>query len=54
VRDLFGRYLSRPEDMPRVHRERAAREPLHRLVCDYIAGMTDKYLLRRHAELFGK
>ena len=26
-------------------------EPLHRVVCDYIAGMTDKYLLHQHETL---
>jgi dGTPase len=25
---------------------------LHRTVCDYIAGMTDRYLLDEHARLF--
>lgn len=52
VRNLFEYYVESPERMPRVHSERAGQEPVPRLVCDYIAGMTDKYLLRRHAELF--
>lgn len=26
-------------------------DPLHRVVCDYIAGMTDKYLLHQHEKL---
>ncbi|MFQ5817705.1 MAG: deoxyguanosinetriphosphate triphosphohydrolase [Terriglobia bacterium] len=27
-------------------------EPVHRVVCDYIAGMTDTYVFRQHRELF--
>jgi dGTPase len=53
MRDLFEYYAKSPDKMPRIHRTRAEREPLHRVVCDYLAGMTDKYLLRQHAELLG-
>ena len=28
-------------------------EPRHRVVCDYIAGMTDHFLLRQCRELLG-
>lgn len=52
IRSLFEYYVEHPGQMPRVHRERAGREPLYRIVCDYLAGMTDKYLLRKYAELF--
>ena len=27
---------------------------LHRTVCDYVSGMTDRYLLDEHARLFKK
>jgi len=30
-----------------------ADEPLHRRVCDYIAGMTDGYFRRIYSELIG-
>jgi dGTPase len=53
IRELFEYYVRMPERMPRIHRDRAAREPVHRVVCDYLAGMTDKYLLRQHAERLG-
>jgi dGTP triphosphohydrolase len=39
--------------MPEYYFELAAREPRHRVVCDYIAGMTDHFLLRQHRELIG-
>ncbi len=45
---LFERWLSRPGEMPQTYRDRAQNEPLHRVVCDYIAGMTDLFLLRRY------
>ncbi len=51
VAALFDYYLRLPEKMPRFYRSRIETEPLHRIVCDYVAGMTDSFLLRRHAEL---
>src|SRR5580700_4866342 len=50
---LFDFYVSHPGTMPKAYAELAQRAPKHRVVCDYIAGMTDHYLLRLHAELLG-
>jgi dGTPase len=50
---LFDFYVDHPEAMPRAHAELAQRDPKYRVVCDYIAGMTDHYLLRQHAYLLG-
>ena len=50
---LFRHYLAHPESMPEYYSELAEREPPHRIVCDYIAGMTDHFLLRQHRELIG-
>ena len=50
---LFRYYLAHPESMPKYYAELALREPPHRVVCDYIAGMTDHFLLRQHHELLG-
>jgi dGTPase len=50
---LFRYYLAHPETMPPYYSELALREPPHRVVCDYIAGMTDHFLLRQHQELLG-
>jgi dGTPase len=51
--ELFCFYIAHPDRMPKAHAELARRSPKHRVVCDYIAGMTDNYLLRQHAELLG-
>jgi dGTPase len=53
LEQLFRYYLAHPEAMPEYYSELAAREPRHRVVCDYIAGMTDHFLLRQHRELVG-
>ena len=51
---LFTLFLENPAQMPASYVEQAKREPLHRVVCDYIAGMTDQFLLRRYQELVAK
>ncbi len=51
---LFSFFLENPERMPKLYAEMARSEPRHRVVCDYIAGMTDHFLLRRCAELLGR
>ena len=53
VASLFELFMSRPEALPTAYRKRAENEPPHRVVCEYIAGMTDKFLLRLHGELLG-
>jgi dGTPase len=50
---LFEFYLKHPEAMPKSYAGLAQREPRHRVVCDYIAGMTDHFLLRQHQDLLG-
>ncbi|HTW22772.1 MAG TPA: deoxyguanosinetriphosphate triphosphohydrolase [Candidatus Baltobacteraceae bacterium] len=50
---LFCFFLEHPERMPRQYAELAQNEPRHRVVCDYIAGMTDHFLLRQCRELLG-
>jgi dGTPase len=51
--EMFTLYLESPGRMPANYAAQAKSEPLHRVVCDYIAGMTDHYLLRQHGELLG-
>ncbi|HME11609.1 MAG TPA: dNTP triphosphohydrolase [Candidatus Acidoferrum sp.] len=50
--ELFELYLRTSESMPAAYEEQAMSEPRHVVVCDYIAGMTDQFLLRQHAEQF--
>jgi dGTPase len=44
--ELFEYYLAHPEKLPQNYVDALAASPLHRVVCDYIAGMTDGYFLR--------
>jgi dGTPase len=53
IGELFERFLREPELMPPGYTVQAESEPLHRVVCDYIAGMTDGFCERTWRELFG-
>jgi dGTPase len=48
---LFDFFLARPECLPANYLEESAGQPLHRQVCDYIAGMTDGFFARTCAQL---
>ena len=50
---LFRFYLEHPDRLPKYYAELAASEPPHRVVCDYMAGMTDQFLLRQCREHLG-
>ena len=50
MRALFDLLMRKPELLPEAYREEAAGEPLHRQVCDYIAGMTDGFFARACAQ----
>ena len=53
ITELFQLYLSKPEQLPNTTRSRIQRgEDHHRVVCDYIAGMTDRYCLEEYKKLF--
>src|SRR5688572_24922676 len=52
LRDLFESYVSEPLQLPPHYQERIDRDGLHRVVCDYIAGMTDRFALDEHRKLF--
>ena len=51
--DLFQGYLREPAQLPGETQKRAeAKGDLHRVVCDYVAGMTDRFALDEHYKLF--
>jgi dGTPase len=52
IRSLFEAYLRKPGQLPPPVRERSKREGLHRAICDYISGMTDRYILEEYKRLF--
>ncbi len=53
IAELFHLYLRKPEQLPKTTRTRILRgEGPPRVVCDYIAGMTDRYCLEEYKKLF--
>ena len=52
LRDLFGVYAEEPLQLPPRHQARIPQEGIHRVVCDYLAGMTDRFALDEHRKLF--
>ncbi|CAN5421741.1 deoxyguanosinetriphosphate triphosphohydrolase [soil metagenome] len=53
LRGVFAAYLQDPARLGDAAARRIESEGLHRTVCDYVAGMTDRYLLEEHARLTG-
>ncbi len=46
ISELFDFYVRHPDKLPENYSESLATSPVHRVVCDYIAGMTDGFFLR--------
>ncbi len=53
LRQVFEAYVTDPSLLGEQATRRLEAEGLHRTVCDYIAGMTDRYLLEEHARIAG-
>jgi dGTPase len=53
VRELFAAYCTQPSEMPVPWLQTGA-DSLERAVCDYIAGMTDRFAAREHERLTGR
>ena len=49
---IFDAHLKRPELLPDFYRSLLDEESLERVVCDYIAGMTDGYAVTKFNELY--
>ncbi len=52
ISDLFTEYVAEPAQLPESVQAQLEQRSLHRVVCDYIAGMTDRYALQEHQKLF--
>lgn len=52
IRALFEAYCRHPEQMAASYSDRVDREPLRRVVADYIAGMTDRFAEDEYISLF--
>ena len=52
LQELYTYYIAHPEALPQDFQPQLTFEGLPRVVCDYIAGMTDKYAMYKYDELF--
>jgi dGTPase len=48
ISELFEFWVFKPEHLPSSYQEKARQDPLPRVVCDYIAGMTDNYIFEQY------
>ena len=48
IEELFRFFVASPERLPQPYARQALDTPAHRVVCDYIAGMTDAFLHRTY------
>jgi dGTPase len=55
IAQLFDLWMKRPEKLPASYQEKAKNEsePRARVVCDYIAGMTDTYIYEQYEKYCG-
>ena len=53
IAELFEFWVAHPDKLPANYVESLANTPVHRAVCDYIAGMTDGYFLRCYQQTIG-
>jgi dGTPase len=54
VSELFAFWTSTPSALPHYYQEKAAQESLPRVVCDYIAGMTDHFIIEQYEKYCGR
>jgi dGTPase len=52
VTQLFTAFQSQPFTLPKQYQNLVAERGLERSICDYIAGMTDRYAIEEHEKLF--
>jgi dGTPase len=48
ITEMFAFFMKTPRELPASYQEKTRTEPLHRIVCDYVAGMTDSYIFEQH------
>jgi dGTPase len=53
IGELFQFFLSNPGRLPEGYTRQTSEEPPHRVVCDYIAGMTDVFFHRTYDQMIG-
>jgi dGTPase len=50
---VFEEYVKVPSQLGRTSAKRVRKDGLQRTVCDFVSGMTDRYLIGEHQRLFG-
>src|SRR5216684_3258533 len=53
LRKVFENYVVDPRQLGEGATKRIEQEGLHRTVCDYVAGMTDRYLMEEYGRISG-
>jgi len=48
VTELFALWMENPSALPHQYQDKAEEESLPRVICDYIAGMTDHYIIEQY------
>ena len=51
INDLFGYWIEHPTSLSATYQQQMETEAPARVICDYIAGMTDNYILNLHRKL---
>ncbi|HVU26339.1 MAG TPA: deoxyguanosinetriphosphate triphosphohydrolase [Verrucomicrobiae bacterium] len=54
LEELFNYFLKHPMEIGEGAQKRIRKFGLHRAVCDYIAGMTDRYVMLEYQRIFGQ
>ena len=54
LRCVFEAYLADPDRLGEGATRRVEKEGLHRTICDYIAGMTDRYVMAEYGRIEGR
>jgi dGTPase len=54
VGELFTFWMEHPTTLPHSYQEKAKEESLPRMICDYIAGMTDNYIFEQYEKYCGR
>ena len=54
LEQLFKHFLAHPKEIGDSSRRRLKQTGLHRAVCDYLAGMTDRYAMLEYERIFGE
>jgi dGTPase len=53
IAELFDLWMNHPDKLPSSYQQKAGLEPLARVICDYIAGMTDNYIYEQYEKRCG-